>query len=289
MLPGMTAKPRIAIVGPGSLGTALAVSLAKAGFVIDAVIARSRGSFRKAQQLAKRVGALPTTDLGATQADLLWICVPDSQIAPAALTFARKLEWKGRTVFHSSGALTSDELRPLRRRGARVASVHPLMTFVRGSRGALVGVPFAIEGDPAAVRMARRIVRDLGGYSFTILKKNKRAYHAWGTFASPLLMALLATTEEVAALAGVQRKAARQRMIPILQQTLANYAAFGAPRAFSGPIIRGDVETVRRHLEVLAKLPVAKEVYSALAKAALQYLPTKSKDTLTRILRPSGR
>jgi len=289
MLPGMRAKPRIAIVGPGNLGTALALSLAEAGFVVDAVIGRSRKSLREARQLAKRAAVLPTTDLGTTQSDLIWICVPDSQIASAARTFATKLAWTGRTVFHSSGALTSDELDPLRRLGASVASVHPLMTFVRGTRPSLAGVPFAIEGDPAAARVARLIVRDLGGSSFTILKKYKPAYHAWGTFASPLFTALLATAEELAASVGVRRKAARQRMIPILQQTLANYAAFGAPRAFSGPIIRGDVETVRRHLSVLAKLPAAMHVYSALAMAALQYLPTKSKSTIRKTLRPSGR
>lgn len=287
MLPGMRAKPSIAIVGPGNVGTSLALSLVKAGFVVETVIARSRGSLRKAQQLAKQVKALPAADLSATKADLIWICVPDSQIAEIARMSTPKLVWKERTVFHSSGALTSDELDPLRRMGAQVASVHPLMTFVRGSQPSLAGVSFAIEGDHNAVRLARRVVRDLGGHSYPILKKNKPAYHAWGTFTSPLFTALLATSEKVAASAGVQRKAARQRMIPILQQTLANYAAFGASRAFSGPIIRGDVVTIRRHLKVLGKMSVAREVYSALAQAALQYLPAKNKSVLKRVLRPS--
>ena len=72
-------------------------------------------------------------------------------------------EWRGRTVFHSSGALTSDVLAPLRAKGAYVASVHPGMTFVRKSVPTLEGVPFGVEGDPAAVRMAKRLVQDLGG------------------------------------------------------------------------------------------------------------------------------
>jgi predicted short-subunit dehydrogenase-like oxidoreductase (DUF2520 family) len=132
--------------------------------------------------------------------------------------------------------------------------------------------------------VARRMVRDVRGHAYSIRKKDKAAYHAWGTFASPLFTALLATTEQVAALAGVKRKAAKQRMIPILLQTLANYAAFGADGAFSGPIIRGDVDTVKRHLRVLRKTPAASEVYSALARAALQYLPTKNKNSLKRML-----
>src|SRR5579871_2087682 len=177
MLPGMTAKPRIAIVGAGNLGTALAVSLSRAGYTISAVAAHSRGrSFQKAQTLAKQVRARATVDLAEAAADLVWICVPDSEIASVADSLAGTVAWKGRIALHSSGALTSDELNQLRRKGARVASVHPMMTFVRGSHPSLVGVPFAIEGDAVAVRVVRRIVRDLGGRAYAIGKKEKAAY-----------------------------------------------------------------------------------------------------------------
>jgi len=289
MLPGMTAKPRVAIVGAGNFGSALALALSQAGYVIETVIARVRGealrdgSLKRAQKLAKMVGARLPHDLSWVRAELIWFCVPDAEIARAAKSLAKKIEWKGRVALHSSGALTSDELEVLRRRGAAVASVHPLMTFVQGSRPSLAGVSFAVEGDQAAARAARRIVKAVGGRAYSIRKKDKAAYHAWGTFASPLFTALLATSEQVAALAGVNRKAAKQRMIPILRQTLANYAAFGAAGGFSGPIVRGDVDTVKRHLRVLRGTPAA-EVYSALARAALQYLPVKNKKSLKRIL-----
>ena len=285
MLPGMAAKPRIAIVGAGNLGTALAVSLHDAGFVIEAVVARDRAeSLRKARRLAKRVNARALADPARADADLFWFCVPDSEIARAAAGFLPKHSWKRKIALHSSGALASDELDSLRKVGASVASVHPLMTFVRGSRPLLAGVPFAIEGDAAAVRVGRRIVRGVDGKPFSIRKQDKAAYHAWGTFASPLLTALLATTEHVARLAGVDRRDAVRRMMPILQQTLANYAEYGGPNAFSGPIIRGDVDTVRRHLRVLRGLPAAREVYAALARSALQFLPSKNKKALKRML-----
>jgi predicted short-subunit dehydrogenase-like oxidoreductase (DUF2520 family) len=289
MLPGMAAKPRIAIVGAGNLGAALAGSLLGAGYVVEAVIARSRSaSLRKAQSLAKQVRGRALTDrsvgLAALRADLIWFCVPDAEIVRAVGSLAGKLEWKGKTALHSSGALSSDELAVLRRRGARVASVHPLMTFVRGSRPSLAGVAFALEGDAPAVRVARRAIEDVGGHSYSIRKNDKAAYHAWGTFASPLLTALLATTEQVASLAGANRREAKRRMIPILLQTLANYAAFDAAGAFSGPIVRGDVDTVKRHLRVLRKVPAARKVYSALAGAALQYLPAKHKRELQQLL-----
>jgi predicted short-subunit dehydrogenase-like oxidoreductase (DUF2520 family) len=288
MLPGMAVKARIAIVGAGNLGAALAVSLRDAGIGVDTLVAHSRGSLWKAREVARRVSARAIVDPVQIQAQWIWFCMPDSEIARAAAELAKQLSWKGRVALHSSGALTSDVLNPLRRSGAAVASVHPLMTFVRNSLPSLTGVAFAIEGDPIAVRVARRIVGSLGGEAFSIQKKDKAAYHAWGMFASPLLAALLATTEEVATMAGVGRKVGRERVMPILRQTLENYAAFGAPGAFSGPIIRGDVDTVRRHLRVLKGAPVAHEVYIALARAALEYLPAKNKTALKRVL-ASGR
>ena len=282
----MAAKPRIVIVGAGNLGTALAVSLQSTGYKIELLMTRSRGaSLRNAQKLARQIGAHASAGPPRTMhAEVVWFCVPDGEIARAARGLAAKIEWKGKIALHSSGALSSDELDRLRRRGAAVASVHPLMTFVRGSQPSLAGVPFAVEGDAAAVRVARRMVREMGGQSFPIRKSDKAAYHAWGTFASPLFAALLAATERVALLAGVKPEEARRRMIPILLQTLANYAAFGAAGAFSGPIVRGDVDTVKRHLRVLRGAPAARRVYSTLARIALLYLPVKRKRSLKRVL-----
>jgi len=288
MLPGMSRKPRIAIVGAGNLAGALAVSLRSAGYRIEQIIVReSAVSRRQARRLAREVGASGVSAARAQiQSDVVWFCVPDSAIASAAESLAEAANWSGKVAVHSSGALTSDELAMLRRRGAAVASVHPFMTFVRGSQPSLVDVPFALEGDQKALRAARAIVRDLGGQPFTIRKPHKAAYHAWGMFASPLLTALLAASERVAVAAGVSRKAARKRVLPILKQTLANYVRLGAPGAFSGPIARGDVATVKKHLSILRGVPGAREVYIALARAALRDLPAKNRSGLEKILKP---
>lgn len=316
----MRVKPGITIVGAGNLASALALALRRSGYRIEEIVARSRGpSLKKAQTLAKKIGAQATAVSSANlHSQVVWFCVPDAEIARAALALANRTSWKDKIAFHSSGVLASDELECLRRGGAKVASVHPMMTFIRGmssesSSGAsfgrsglmtstfkppfnngmqgsrspkqsFSGVSFAVEGDSAATRVAQRIVRDLGGQSHSIDKAEKAAYHAWGTFASPLLTALLITAERAAGLAGVTRKSARKRMMPILEQTLANYANFEAPEAFSGPIIRGDVSTIKRHLQVLRAEPAAREVYLALARAALQYLPAKNKSQLKDLL-----
>jgi predicted short-subunit dehydrogenase-like oxidoreductase (DUF2520 family) len=287
-------KPRIAIVGAGNLAGALAVSLHGAGYRIDQIVAReSAASLRRARRLARevRASAVIANAPGVINinvninAEIVWFCVPDGAIASAAESLAGAADWSGKVALHSSGALTSDELRGVRRRGAAVASVHPLMTFVRGSRPPLAGVPFAIEGDRKAVRAARAIVLDLRGQPFAIRREQKEAYHAWGMFASPLLTALLAASERVAGAAGVSRTAARERMLPILRQTLANYARLGAPESFSGPIARGDVATVGKHLEVLRNVPGVREVYVALARTALRDLPAKHRAALEKMFK----
>ena len=280
----MAGKPRIAIVGSGRFGTALAASLHRVGYSIEVVVGPSVESKRRAKRLANGIRARVRTESGDVTATVIWICVPDSEIARAANALDSNFDWRGKVALHSSGVLTSDALDVLRKRGASVASMHPLMTFVAGSQPSLEGVPFAVEGGAAAVRAARRIVNDLGGDAYGIRKQDKAAYHAWGTFASPLLTALLATTERVAGLAGVKRKAARRRMMPILLQTLVNYASLGAADGFSGPIVRGDVETVREHLRVLKVEPLTQAVYAALGRAALRYLPARNKAALKKVL-----
>jgi predicted short-subunit dehydrogenase-like oxidoreductase (DUF2520 family) len=290
-----TPKPTIALVGAGRLATFLAAALRDAGFTITEIVTRdSPRSRRRARALAAKADAQPVTANSAVlDATLLWLCVPDREIRGAASALALNLaanraaakNGRPRFAFHSSGALSSRELNPLRKAGVAVASVHPLMTFVAGAHPSLAGVPFAIEGDEKATRVARRIVRDLGGESFSLAASRKAAYHAWATLTSPLLLAFLVTLEEAARAAGLTREDASRMSLPILRQTLANYSRLGPARSFSGPLIRGDVETVTKHLAVLKKHPGTRDVYMTLARAALRRLPVKNRDGLMRLLR----
>lgn len=287
MLRGVRRKPVIAMVGAGNLASALLPSLHTAGYKIEGVVAHSTAASRaRVRKLVREVAARAWMSWPThLHASVVWFCVPDGEIRKAAHAAAHRIDWKGQVALHSSGALSSDELDSLRLRGAAVASLHPLMTFVRGSRPRLAGIPFAIEGDARAVRVARQLVKDLGAQAYSIRKEDKAAYHAWATFASPLFTALMAAAEHVAALAAVPRKRARARMVPILRQTLENYAAVGAAAGFSGPVMRGDVETVQRHWRSLRAVPAAREVYRALLFAAIEYLPAKNRTQLKRALR----
>ena len=286
MLIFMPPKPTIAIIGPGRLGTALALQVSRAGYRISEIVSRTAASQRAvralAQALKARSSRYPDVSLGA---DLVWICVPDREIQGVAAELAARNVWKGKTVFHSSGALGSDTLSPLGKRGAKVASVHPMMTFVRGAVPSTKGVAFALEGDAPALRLARRVVSSLGGRTFLIRKQDKAAYHAWGAFVSPLLVGTLVTAEEVARSAGLKTADARRMMLPIVCQTFVNYAALGPAGAFSGPLVRGDTEVVGKHLQALKKTPEARAVYVALARSALRHLPTQNREKLEKLLK----
>jgi predicted short-subunit dehydrogenase-like oxidoreductase (DUF2520 family) len=286
MLPSMPAKPTVAIVGLGRLGTTLASQLSRAGYVLSEIVSRTAASARRARALAQTLKARSSHDHNASlDAGLIWFCVPDREIAVVAGDLAKRNIWKGKTVFHSSGALGSDALNALRKQGAKVASVHPMMTFVKGSIPTMKGITFALEGDARAVQLARRVVRDFGARAFMIRKEDKAAYHAWGAFASPLLVAALVTAEQVARTAGLKTAEARRMMLPIVCQTFVNYAALGPSGAFSGPWVRGDAEIVRKHLQALKRVPAARAVYVALARSALRHLPVENRRQLEKVLK----
>jgi predicted short-subunit dehydrogenase-like oxidoreductase (DUF2520 family) len=287
MLPPVKKKPSITIVGAGRLGRALGMALRNTGYRVEEIVSRDqKSSRRKARELAALLGArCATAEDARLDANIIWFCVSDREIAKAARTLAKASpDWKGKVALHSSGALRAAELGAWRRRGARIASVHPLMTFVHGSRPSLKGVPFAVEGDAAAVRVAEEIVRTLGGEPFPISPARKPAYHAWGAFASPLLVAALVAAEQAAKLAGVDPVQARRRMMPIIRQTVENYAKLGPAGAFSGPIVRGDAAVVRAHLKILRRSPQVLRAYLALAQIAVRYLPARNRNQLTKLL-----
>lgn len=288
----MARRPTITLIGAGNLASALGPALRAAGYTIDAVGFRDNAaSRRRARALARKVGGkavlLHDADAEiAPDSDIIWLCHTDDALSETARRLAVRPEWswKGKIVLHSSGALTSDVLEPLKAAGARVGSLHPMMTFVPGAAPRLRDVPFAVEGDRAAVAVARRIARDLHAEVFAIRKEAKVLYHALGSFSSPLVVATLVTAQRVGRAAGLTARQTGKVMGPILEQTLRNYRERGAAAAFSGPIKRGDLETVRRHLRELERVPEAREVYRALVRSALRELPSASREEMRRLV-----
>lgn len=278
-------SPSIAIVGPGPLGSALAKHLQGAGYRISEIVCRDRQSLPRSRNLAHGVSAAARTlHKAKLDAEIVWFCVPDGRIESVATRLVEHA-WKGKIAVHSCGVLGSDSLASLQRAGASIASAHPLMTFIRGSAPRIAHVPFALEGDGKAVRIVGRIVRDLGARPVPVRPRDKPAYHLFATMVCPLLISLLAASEKAGKLAGMPASEARRRMIPIVRQTISNYEKLGASKAFTGPFVRGDVETVRRHWKVLARSSSIRGVYTALAEAAMRNLPHRNAEQIRAALR----
>ena len=281
----------ITIVGAGSLAQALATLLPEAGYRVDEIVTR-RNSRRKdsARKLARKVDAQLVTVESASWSDIVWLAVSDGAIADTAKSLASLTDWKGKVVLHSSGALSSKELAPLRRRGAYVASAHPMMTFVPGAVPKMSGVVWTLEGDSRAVSAVRQVLKRLGGKAVPIDPKYKPLYHAFGAFLSPLLVTYLDAASQLALASGISRRDVAALMRPIVEQTLQNLFAnvqveSGSGKAFSGPLIRGDVSTIESHMRALKRTPNVRNLYAALVSTALRSgLPVKNKAAISRAI-----
>ena len=278
-------KSEVSIIGAGRLGTTLAIALAARGYRIRAVVARRLENARKAAALldaetdafaAAKIGSLP-------QADLFLICVPDDQIAKVAADLSSFKFDRKSVVLHTSGALSSEILAPLRQRGWSTGSLHPLIS-VADPQTPIAGAFWCVEGDPRAVRLAKTIVRDLGGTSFSINSAEKPLYHAAAVMTAGNVTALFDVALEMLVACGLTRKTARQILQPLLASTVHNLETKDPSQALTGSFARGDVETVKRHLAALKahKLADALDLYCRLGKRSIKL--TKKQTRITQIL-----
>jgi predicted short-subunit dehydrogenase-like oxidoreductase (DUF2520 family) len=236
--------PVLRVIGPGRAGTSLAVALAAAGWqVVDPV----------------RRGDDPAD--AATGADLLVIATPDAVLAEVA---ARVTPVPGTVVAHLAGSLTLEVLAP----HARRASIHPLRSIPTADTP-LGGAWFAITGDP----MAAEVVDALGGRRVEVDDADRVAYHAAACIASNHLVGLLGQVERVAASAGVPFAA----YLELVRQTVDNVERLGPAGALTGPVRRGDWETVGRHLAAIG--PDERPAYEAMAAAASKLVPVTAEGT----------
>ncbi len=250
----------VSIIGAGRLGTALARALASCGYTIEAVVARRAAHARRAAELCGTTAhALAATQLGQLPASrLIIITTPDDAIAATASQLAAAFQderGRGRTALHASGALSSEALSDLRAAGFAIGSLHPLVSVTDPLRGAtsLREAFYCVEGDRAAVRVARRIVRDLGAESFTIRTPDKALYHAAAVMASGHLVALFDIAAEMLSRCGLSERRARAVLLPLVASTVENLATLAPARALTGTFARADLSTLRRHLQAIRK------------------------------------
>jgi len=271
----------VSIIGLGNWGSSLAHALDTAGVSLQEVILSGERSRRSASnRILTRTLPLTTLDRAQLKADVLWLCVPDAAIERVTGRMVKRLGkrgLKGQIVVHSSGALSALVLQAAARVGASVASVHPVMSFATRTPVSLQDVPFGVEAEPAARRILNAIVRQVGGRPFVVEAANKALYHAVGVLSSPLLVSHLAAAHEAAALGGFTPQQAKRLIEPIVRATLDNFFLRGPGKSFSGPIARGDVQTIHLHLQALEPHPILAGVYRSLALYALETLPAAAK------------
>jgi predicted short-subunit dehydrogenase-like oxidoreductase (DUF2520 family) len=257
-----------AIIGAGKVGKALACLLAQAGYSFVGAASRSLESAKAARRfVGSGVAASNPSDL-APKADLIFITTPDGAIAEVCESLVRAgALTPGAVVAHCSGALPSSVLLPAREAGCAIGSLHPCQAFASAGQAVRVlpGSTCCIEGDLAAVEALEEVARVLRMHIVKVPTSAKALYHAAACVASNYAVALQHAAVRLYEAAGIDREEALQCLLPLLQGTVSNLERAGLPGALTGPVERGDTETVAGHLAAIAKaapdlLPMYREM-----------------------------
>ncbi|MBP1761761.1 MAG: oxidoreductase, coenzyme F420-dependent [Firmicutes bacterium] len=249
-------RPKIGIIGAGVVGTAVGVVLHEKGYEITGAYDIRPES---TQLLAKRTGccvAANPEDV-ARSADLIFITPCDSAIQNVVETLAdRGAIHSGHTMVHMSGAQSSEILDRAKEFGARVLSVHPLQSFANPDMAIenLPGSVFSIEGDRQAFDVAVCIVETLGGEYFFIDRKAKPLYHAGACVVSNYLVTIIDFGVKLLESTGIPKNMATRALLPLINGTLHNIENIGIPKSLTGPIARGDLSTIIKHLDCLEEM-----------------------------------
>ncbi|HLE42181.1 MAG TPA: Rossmann-like and DUF2520 domain-containing protein [Nitrospirota bacterium] len=281
-------KKTVVIVGAGPVGSSAGYLLARAGYRITSVVSRTRAS---ADEAAAFIGAgAPTTDAAraVSGAEIVLIATPDRVIKDVCeYISAGGMLKAGTLVAHLSGAHSLHLLDAAKAVGAYRAVVHPLQSVPGREQGVknLPGSYFRIEADPEALETAKDLVKALGGIELAMPKwrsdKHSTAlYHAGAVTVSNFFVALIDYGIKFYEALGAGKQEALNAVLPLIRGTLHNIETLGIPDALTGPIMRGDLQTVRDHLEAMqAKAPELLGLYKELAKQTISVARDKGSIT----------
>jgi len=261
---------KIGFIGAGTVGTALAVRLAKEGYPIVAVSSRS---IQSAQRLAGMIPDCQTWENPqevADRADLVFVTTPDD----AVLRVVSQINWHaGQSVLHCSGADSLLSLEPARWAGATVGSFHPLQTFASVSQAIdnLPGSMFALEAEEPLLTTLKELATSLEGKWVVLQGDDKVLYHVAAVMACNYMVTLVKLACDLWQTFGVSPEEATQALMPLLRGTVNNIGNVGLPNCLTGPIARGDLGTITKHLNALEK--TAPEILSTYRELGLKTIP----------------
>ena len=263
-------KPSFAIVGCGKVGTSLGWFLSKRGYPLVGVAGRRLESARTAADI---IGTGTFSDKPweiTVLADIVFITTPDDAISKTCREIISRDGIKENAVIlHCSGSLPSTILIPDKKINFHTGSLHPLQSFasIKTDRNPFRDIIAAVEGDETAVEAARGIAMDLGAVCLEIKTETKALYHAAAVVASNYLVSLMDLSFRLIAAAGITGGDAVRVLYPLVKGTLGNIEKIGIPNALTGPISRGDVETVADHLDQMAAtVPELISIYKSLGR-----------------------
>lgn len=259
-------RPFVGIIGAGSVGTALGAALHRAGWPVVAVASRDAARRERFRSLVPGVRAFAEATALLDDAELVILAVPDDAIERLA---GELRLYGGQALVHTSGVLGAEVLEPARAAGTQIGAFHPLVAFADTERAiaALHGATIAVEGDDQLIAHLADMAEALGATAVRLAPGSKAAYHAAAVLAAGGFVALLDAIAELGAAAGLDEQGSLAVYGRLIEQTLGNARALGIRAALTGPMTRGDVGTLARHLEAMARLaPAALPLYRAAAE-----------------------
>ncbi len=260
------ARLRVGIIGAGRVGAVLGAAFSVAGHDVVAASGLSAASRLRAGRLLPGVPLLPADQVVAA-ADLVVLAVPDDTLPGLVAGLAETGAWRaGQLAFHTSGAHGLAVLAPAERAGVLPLALHPAMTFTGAPEDAdrLAGTPFGVTSHPSYRPVAETLVLEMGGEPFFVAEADRTLYHAALVTGANHLVTLVAEAADLLRAAGVDEPA--RILAPLLTAALDNGLRRG-DRGLTGPVSRGDVGTVGRHLETLAeRAPESVAAYVAMAR-----------------------
>ncbi len=267
----------IGFIGAGTTGTALAVRLAQHGYTIMAVSSRSLTS---AKTLARRItncGVYNSPQELANVAQLVFITTPDDAIS----NVVDAIQWRrGQSVIHCSGAHSVDILESANQQGAYTGCFHPLQTFASVDQAIenMPGSTFAIEAEEPLLSILKEMAISLKGDWVVLKAGDKVLYHVAAVFACNYLVTVVKLATDLWQTFGVSTTQSTKALMPLLRGTLGNIENIGLPNCLTGPIARGDLGTISRHLESLeSQAPALLHVYKELGQQTIPISLAKGK------------
>lgn len=257
---------KITIIGVGRVGGALAIALSGKGFEVENLVVRNDKTAHKISEFIEPMPKISTLDeVFEISSDIVFITTQDFEIENAARKLAGKIKNEKPFVFHTSGSLSSEILKPLQENGCLTGSIHPLVSLSEAVLGArrFADSYFCVEGDASAVETARKIVEELGGKPFTIETKHKILYHASAVTACGHLVALIDVAIEMLTKCGLDENSAKETLLPLIKSTVENLEVQSTAEALTGTFARADAKTFEKHLAALDESvsDEAKEIY----------------------------